>query len=77
MSPTLEIGYYTYAPVLLAAETHWMLDLMPYAIIDMATSRIFQMAGDETSAKFYNGTAMELFLTARRDFQDQSSNSAT
>lgn len=78
LSPSLQIGYYTYAPVLTEVtnfDTHWMLDMIPYAVIEKATAKIFQIVGDETSARFYEGSAMELFLTARRDFETQVTHS--
>lgn len=76
----LEIGYYTYAPTLTETapdNTYWMLDLMPWAIIDKAASHIFRSIGDETSSKQYLETSVEFFVAARKDFTDQSSDAAT
>lgn len=72
LTPTLEYGYYEYAPVLLdnAADTHWMLDVMPWAIIDLAASKIFRSIGDDGSYRIYQGTGQDLYNTARRDHQD-------
>lgn len=69
LATALEVGYLTY-PIILDAITntsHWMLDLMPYAITDLAASRVFQTVGDDASAGRYLASGTELFLTARRD----------
>jgi hypothetical protein len=72
---SLEIGYYQYAPTLVEgstpAETHWMLDLMPWAITERAAAQTFRSIGDDASAAFYERSSMEFFLAARRDFADQ------
>ena len=72
LAPSLEVGYYQYPPVLdgTTLSTHWMLDLMPWAVIDRAAARIFRSIGDDTSAVAYDRSSMELFLAARRDFED-------
>ena len=72
LAPSLEVGYYQYPPVLdvSTVTTYWMLDLMPWAVIDKAAARIFRSIGDDTSAIAYERSSMELFLTARRDFED-------
>ena len=72
LAPSLEVGYYQYPPVLdvSVVTTYWMLDLMPWAVIDKASARIFRSIGDDTSAIAYERSSMELFLTARRDFED-------
>jgi len=75
LDSSLEIGYFTYAPTLTEAapdNTHWMLDMIPYAVIEKAAAKIFQIIGDEASLRTYEGSAMELFLTARRDFELQT-----
>ena len=76
----LEVGYYQYAPILsetTGADAHWMLDLIPWAITERAAAQIFKSIGDDTSARFYENSSMEMFLTARRDFADQVANDAT
>ena len=72
LAPSLEVGYYQHPPLLDEAtnKTYWMLDVMPWAIIDKASSRIFRSIGDDTSAIAYDRSSQELFLAARRDFQD-------
>lgn len=80
LAETLEVGYYQYAPVLTEVEdnnTHWMLDLMPYAVIEKAAAQVFKSIGDDTSARFYEASSMEFFLAARRDFEDLVADSAT
>lgn len=74
LTPSLEIGYYQYAPILTEVSpnnTHWMLDLMPWALIDQAAASIFQSIGDEQSAKESLASSGTLFVTARNDFEDQ------
>jgi hypothetical protein len=72
LTPSLEIGYYQfpYKLDLVTNKTHWMLDLMPWAVIDKACARIFRSIGDDTSAKSYESSAYELFTAAKRDFED-------
>lgn len=75
LNSSLEIGYYTYAPTLSAdADTHWMLDMMYWAVIEKAASRIFFIIGDEQSAASYEKSAMDFYITGRNDFADQTSN---
>lgn len=78
---SLEIGYYQYAPILVEgqtpAETHWMLEMMPWAIIERAAAQTLKSIGDDQSARFYENSSMEFFLAARRDFADQVAASAS
>lgn len=70
LAPSLEISYLAY-PMLLDNVTntaHWMLDKMPYAIIDLAAARIFAAIGDDSSARIHEQSGMDFFLTTRRDF---------
>lgn len=73
LTPTLEYGYYQYAPVLEdnAADTHWILELMPWAIIDLAAARIFRSIGDDASGRAYEASGQELYNVGMRDFVDQ------
>ena len=78
LTAVLECGYYQYAPLLVNnADEHWMLDLMPWAVIEKAASRIFFNIGDETSAKSFEESSMDFFLVGRRDFLDQTNDAAT
>ena len=72
LSPTLEIGYYQYAAKQneLTVPTHWMFDLAPWAIIDLASARIFRSIGDDTSAAQYEKSGIEFYDIAKRDFAD-------
>lgn len=68
-SATLEIGYYAY-PALLGysvTDYHWMLDLMPYCIIDFAAARIFNIIGDDISYRLFQQQANTYFDTMRND----------
>lgn len=69
LAPALEVAYLTYPQAVDAATnpTHWMLDAMPYAIVDLAAARVFQSIGDETSARVYEASGTEFYLTARKD----------
>lgn len=69
LATSLEISYLSY-PLVLDAVTntgHWMLDLMPYAIIDLASAHVFAGVGDDTSARRLEASGMLMFLAARRD----------
>ena len=78
---TIEMGYLSYADVLQEGQspvdTHWMLDLMPWAIIERAASQTFKSIGDDVSSKFYEQSSMEFFVTARNDFEIQIADSAS
>lgn len=75
---SLECGYFQYAPTLSANDdTHWMLDLMPWAVVELAAARIFKIIGDEAAAKNSEESAMDFFLASRRDFEYQVSHRAT
>lgn len=68
----LDIGYYQY-PTLLevgTTEEHWMLTMVPWMVIERAAASIFSLAGDDASARTYNNSSMEMFVTARNDFAD-------
>lgn len=69
LNTSLEVGYLTYAPVLDATvnKTHWMLDMMPYAIIDLACAYIFYKLGDDTAALRHEKSGMDFYHTLRRD----------
>lgn len=70
LAASLEVGYLSY-PIVLDAVTnpaHWMLDIMPYAIIDLAAARLFADVGDDVSANRFERTGMDSFLAVRRDF---------
>lgn len=73
LDSSLQVGYYTYAPVLTEVapnNTHWMLDMIPYALIEKAASKIFQQIGDDTSSRAYDQSSAELFIAARKDIED-------
>jgi len=67
LATALEVGYLTYPAVLSGTNTHWMLDIMPYAIIDLAAAYIFSSIGDDASARTHEGRGMEFFTTVRKD----------
>lgn len=70
----LEVGYYKYPAILTPItgfDAHWMLDMIPWAITEWAASQTFQSIGDDQSAKYYQASAMALYLTMRRDLTDE------
>lgn len=72
LSATLEVGYYQY-PKLLDTGTevnHWMLDIFPWAVIDLAAARIFKNIGDESSYKTHMSTGNEFFMMHKNDHED-------
>jgi len=74
LDDTLEMGYFSYSTVLdlVTVTTHWMLNLMPWAITERAASQIFKSIGDDNSSKFYEATSEDFFKVARRDFEYQT-----
>ena len=72
--PSLEVGYYQYAPVLDVNKNniHWMLEVMPYTIIDLAAARIFRDIGDESSARIHQNDGEESFKANRQDHEDMA-----
>ncbi len=72
LANSLEIGYYQYPITLDAATntTHWILDLMPYVIIDLACARIFKGIGDDSSARMHMLSGEEDFKIHRNDYED-------
>lgn len=75
LDSSIQVGYLTYAPTLTEVspnDVHWMLTMIPYAVIEKAAAKIFQQIGDETSWKIYEASSAELFLAARRDFELQT-----
>lgn len=70
LSPTLEVSYLTYPAIVVEApgvDTHWMLDIMPFAIIDLAASIVLAGAGDDISARRLEASGMQLYQALRRD----------
>jgi hypothetical protein len=66
----LEVGYFVYPPVLTTvtgSDRHWLLDNIPWAVIEWAASQTFQSIGDDASARYYQASAMVLFNTMKND----------
>lgn len=72
LGPTLEIGYYQYAAIQdeLSTPDHWMFEMAPWAIIDLAAARIFRSIGDDVSGARYEKSGIEFYDIAKRDFAD-------
>jgi hypothetical protein len=64
---TLDVGYYQYPSVLSGTDTHWILDLSPYCVIDKAAARIFKSIGDEKMASLHEGYARDAYNAMIRD----------
>lgn len=78
LTPTFEVGYYIYPDTLsLDAGTHWTLDMLPMAIVDLATARLFRIIGDNASANIFEASAEVLYKAAKNDFEDSAMASAT
>lgn len=67
LAATLEVGYYTYPATLSGTQTHWLLDMIPQAVIDQAASKIFQLIGDDSSMKLHLAIATEAYDVMVRD----------
>lgn len=67
----LEVGYFQYPSILTpvtGSDTHWLLDMIPWAVIEWAASQVFQSIGDETSARYYQASAMGMYQTMKMDY---------
>lgn len=67
LAKSLEVGYYTYPAILSGTQTHWLLDMIPQAVIDHAASKIFQLIGDDSSMKLHLAIATETYDVMVRD----------
>lgn len=75
LDTSLQVGFYQYAPILTESDgsnEYWMLDLMPFAIINYVKAEIFRSIGDDASAKLYMGKYDDQFEIGRRDFVDSA-----
>jgi hypothetical protein len=66
----LDIGYFAAPPLLddVTINTHWMLDLSPYMVIDRAAAKIFNDIGDNDSSNRREAAARAAFLIAQKDY---------
>ena len=71
LSSTLLVGYYQYAPTLTGNQMHWLLDLCPYAIVNLAAGDVFNSIGDDKGAKYYTAMGQALYQTMTNDLRDQ------
>lgn len=76
--PSLELGYYKLPAELdtITNTTHWMLEVMPYCIINKVAASIFFMVGDDASARYYLSLSTEEFKVTRSDLSSQVGNRA-
>ena len=69
LTPTLEIGYYQYPALLTATnKNHFLLDKVPFAVIDLAAARIFQHMENQAAATQHTNSGLMLFQAAVGDF---------
>lgn len=68
-APNVLAGYYQYPPAMQAAETYWMLDVMPFVIIEGAIAKAFRLLGDDASADRYQGQFLQSFASASKDMK--------
>lgn len=71
LSSKLLVGYYQYAPTLSGNQQHWLLDICPYAIINLAAGEVFNAIGDTTGFKTYTGMGDLIYQTLVNDIRDQ------
>lgn len=71
LSDKLLFGYYQYAPTLSGAQTHWLLDVCPYAIINKAAADLFNSIGDQAASKYYMAVGEEMYNIVVNDLRDQ------
>lgn len=65
---SLDIGYYSYPPILSEDElTFWLSDMAPYMIIDKAASIVFKAIGEDKDYQNYAAAAREGYLALRKD----------
>lgn len=71
LNTSLLVGYYTY-PIVLSADTdtHWLLGISPYMIINRALQFLFAGIGDDTSAKHHASLFSQQYISARADYTD-------
>jgi len=64
----LDIGYFRYPVTMTKDEdTHWMLEMSPYMIIDWACAEVFKDIGDEKSFRDHRASAQQTYLSFRKD----------
>lgn len=68
-APSLLVGYYKYPPVLANSDAFWMLDVMPYVIIEGAIAKAFRMLGDDASADRYQGQFLQSLTITAKDIK--------
>lgn len=69
LAPSLLVSYYQYPAKLANVDTYWMLDVMPYVIIEGAIAKAFRLLGDDASADRYQGQFLQSYLIASKDLK--------
>jgi len=67
LASSLDVGFYSYPPILSGPDTFWLLDLQPYMVIDRACATMFRSIGDEKSMAAFAASARDHYMAARKD----------
>lgn len=69
LTTSLEYEYLSYPLVLddIVNTTHWLLDMIPEAIINLAAAKVFSRIGDEQAARTHEGIGREIYVALRND----------
>ena len=70
LTASLHAGYFQHPPVLTnLAPTFWLLDVVPYMVIEGAAARLFRNIGDEASARQHEADYRLQLDSARIDLR--------
>ncbi len=70
LADSIQVGYYVYPPLLAGTDTHWLLDMSPYCVIDKAAARIFKSIGDDKALQIHEALALSCYKVVVQDFAD-------
>ena len=63
----LDVGFYQMPNLLTGTDTFWMLDILPYMVIDRAAGKIFASVGEDGDARRHEGYAIAAFNAFKND----------
>lgn len=75
LAPALDIGYYTYPPILTTVSgnnEHWMLDQAWPIIVDRVAAKVFADIGDMQESSKNEGYAVAGWLSKRADLEAEA-----
>jgi hypothetical protein len=70
LASTLDVGYYQYPALLTDVSgfnTHWLLDVAPFMVVDRAIADMFREIGDEKSFQAIRASSTEQYMAMRKD----------